>query len=145
MAFERRMTTLYEGAIRRLCNTTLESYFTVPGKYTWRREEFNQYRLSIVRKYTLVYYFDELPDDLSVYVSSFLHKHVYAEFDILYPAMFVPPTWKLIHLDTNTTVNFNECIRLMNRRYIDDWSPAFTLEADMLTLIVDMLPLLRRL
>jgi hypothetical protein len=126
--------------------TTVESplgeHFGVPGKYTWSKQEYDEFRLTVQRKYTVVPSLD-LPDDVCRYIASFLHIQMDATFHIKYISAFAAPQWSLRDCTTNLFINLEGPLKIHNRGYMDEWTPAMTMESDILHLILTILPVIR--
>lgn len=123
-------------------DTPLEDHFGVPGKYTWHQPNYNEVQLDVQRKYTVVPPLD-LPDDVCRYIASFLHIDMNASFTLKYISAFTAPQWSLRECTTNLFINLEGPLKIHNRGYMDEWSPAVTMESDLLHLILTILPVIR--
>lgn len=123
-------------------DSPLEEHFGVPGKYTWSKHEYDEFRLNVQRKYTVVPPLD-LPDDVCRYIASFLHIQMDATFQIKYTSAFAAPQWSLRDCTTNLFINLEGPLKIHNKGYMDEWTPAMTMESDILHLILTILPIIR--
>lgn len=123
-------------------STNLEDHFLIPGKYNWEQKAYDEYQLDVRREYTVVPPLD-LPDDVCKYIAEFLHIHMNASFRIKYTSAFTAPQWYLRECTTNLFINLEGTLMIHNKAYMQEWSPALTLESDMLHLILAILPVLR--
>jgi hypothetical protein len=135
ITMERRMAFM----TRRLAESTqdkpLHEHFGVHGKYELRRTNTNTFQLDVHRQVSFVYTFKGIPDEVEKYISSFLHKHFVCVIELAYVEVFRPPTFTTIKLDSNLFINVDGLLKSHSLVYRDSWSPAFTLETDILNLI----------
>lgn len=139
--FERRMEHITHTFNSSVQGKSLQTYFGLPGKYTWTRTSPSTFQLDIERKYTVVVPFS-LPDELCQLVSSFLHQDTTMSLLLTYTSAFVSPKWTILHVHSNLFINMDGVIRIHNRKYEHHWSPAVTIESDILYLLVELLPML---
>ena len=76
-----------------------------------------------------------LPSDLCVYIGGFLYENKVAVFHLLFPPdyPFKPPKWSV--LKEHHTDKCEKVVHYQNHRYDISWSPAITLEKDILNMI----------
>ena len=127
---------------RTTVTTPLEDHFLVPGKYTWTQKEYDEYELEVQRKYNVVVPLD-LPDDVCAYIAEFLHVDLHASFTLKYISAFAAPRWSIRDISTNMFINLDGALMIHNKGYMDEWSPAMTMESDILHLILAILPIIR--
>ncbi len=139
--FERRMEHVTHKFNSSLEGKSLQTHFGLPGKYTWARTSTATFQLDIERKYTVVVPFS-LPDDLCDLVASFLHQDTTLSLLITYTSAFTSPKWTILHFHSNLYINVEGIVKMHNRMYEHQWSPAVTLESDILHLLIELLPAL---
>jgi len=132
---ERRMACLTRSLAASLQGKPLHEHFGVPGKYDLRRINLNTFHVDVQRRNSFVYSFQGIPEVLEDLISSYLHKHLVCTIEIHYEDVFRPPVFKVIHLDTSMYLNLEGLICIHNKKYMNDWTLAFTLEKDILYLI----------
>ena len=135
MTIERRMSCLTRCLATSLQGKPFHEHFGVHGKYDLRRINLNTFHLDASCKKEFVFRFRGIPEDLEQLISSYLHKHLVCTLEIHYEDGFRPPRFKVIHFDTNLYVNMEGLICVHNKKYLNDWTLAFTLEKDILYLI----------
>lgn len=142
MTLQRRLDNMYATAMTSIGNCSLGEYYSVPGKYTFSRKSTNEFILTLLRNYDVVFNFKSLPDEIGENISSYLHQRAYVVLQITYRDVFIPPQWSILHFDASTYFPLEHRMILHNRMYEVSWTPAFTILGDILHLIVTVLPLL---
>jgi hypothetical protein len=132
---ERRMACLTRCLERSLEGKPLHEHFGVHGKYVLRRINLNTFHVDACHKKEFVYTFRGIPEDVEKLISSYLHKHFVCTIQIQYEDVFRPPVFSLIHYDSNLYVNMEGLLCIHNKKYMNDWTLAFSLEKDILYLI----------
>jgi hypothetical protein len=84
------------------------------------------------------YVFPTLPTELSMRISGFLYDHHKAEYILTFPEdyPFKPPCWSLLY--ANPIKKYTLAAIYLNKQYEHSWSPAITLEKDVLNMIVSI-------
>lgn len=139
--FERRMAYL-TSRFQQTVDTPLQKHFSIPGKYTWTPLSFATFQLDMERKLDVIFPLS-LPDDVCNVISSYLHTHVHASLLVTYTSAFTSPKWSILYFNSNLFVNLHSVIAIHNRRYEHEWSPAVTIEMDILHVLLEILPLFR--
>lgn len=77
----------------------------------------------------------DLPSELRAYIGGFLYENKVAVFHLLFPKdyPFKPPKWTV--LKEHHTDKAEKVCHFQNHRYDMSWSPAITLEKDILNMI----------
>lgn len=132
---ERRMACLTRCLASSVQGKPLHEHFGVHGKYDLRRINLNTFHLDVRCQKNFVFTFQGIPEVIEQLISSYLHKHLICTLEIHYEDVFRPPMFKVVHLDTNLYVNLEGLICVHNKKYLYDWTLAFTLEKDILYLI----------
>jgi len=135
VVMERRMACLTRCFASSLQGKPLHEHFGVHGTYNLRRMHLNTFHLDAFCKKDFVFRFQGIPEDIEQLISSYLHKHFVCTLEIHYEDVFRPPIFKVIHVNTNLYVNLDGLICVHNKKYMYDWTLAFTLEKDILYLI----------
>jgi hypothetical protein len=139
--FERRMEHVTHTFKTALEGNPLHTHYGVPGKYTWTRTSTATFQLDIERKYAVVVPLS-LPDELCKLVSSFLYQDTTVSLLLTYTSAFASPRWTVLHSHSNLYINVEGIVKLHNRMYEQQWSPAVTMESDILYLLIELLPAL---
>jgi len=140
--FQRRMLSVSTKFHHTIGTTRLQDHFGIAGVYTWTQPTMDTLHLTVQRTFHVVFPLD-LPQDLCEVISSFLHQDTLMTLMFTYTSAFTPPTVSLSHFHSNLYVNPTTVIQLHNRQYKEIWSPAVTMESDILCLLVAVLPLLK--
>ena len=140
--FQRRMLSVSTKFHHAIGTKTLQDHFGVAGVYTWTQPTMDTLHLTIQRTFHVVVPLD-LPKDMCEVISSFLHQDTLMTLLFTYTSAFSPPTVSLAHLHTNLFINPEPLIQRHNREYKEIWSPAVTMESDILCLLLILLPLLK--
>jgi len=141
--FQRRMNYVTAKFQHAIGNHTLEQHFGMVGQYRWQQESMSTFLLSIQHSFTVTFSFD-LPDDLCTFISSFLHHELQLLLMLTYTSAFSAPSWSVIQYQDDAYINVDRVIQLHNRQYMDLWSPAVTMESDILCLLLALMPILRK-
>jgi ubiquitin-protein ligase len=140
---QRRINTLFTTFIRNLNSQSIEQYFKIPGKYTLQRENESTFIFTASHEYIPSCNIDELCIDVSKHIASFLYRQSTCTFRIIftndYP--YHPPEWSIVSMKTNEQADFNSVLRLQMNQYnaYRGWTPAITLEVDILNMITLLL------
>ncbi len=110
-------------------------HFGVHGRYHLSRMGPTTFQLNVNRTKSFVVKFKGIPEEIERHISSFLHKHFICTIEFTYVDVFRSPLFKLIHYDSNLFINMENILRYHSQIYERSWSPAFTLEKDILHLI----------
>jgi hypothetical protein len=135
VVMERRMACLTRSLAASLQDKPFHEHFGVHGHYDLRRINLNKFHLDMCFQKKFVFKFQGIPEDIEQLISSYLHKHFVCTLEIHYEDVFRPPLFSVIHCNTNLYVNLDGLICVHNKKYLYDWTLAFTLEKDILYLI----------
>jgi len=139
--FQLRMGYVTEKFLNAVGLVPLEEHFKVPGKYTFRQLSYDEFDVEVQRNYDVVPRLT-LPDDVCRTIASFLNIRMNATFRLKYESAFRSPQWSLQECTTNLKVQFKRPLMIHNTGYMDEWSPAVTMESDILHLILTILPII---
>jgi ubiquitin-protein ligase len=135
MARERRITNLFEEFKTHLQGKSIAEYFQITHtKYDLKRLEENlfEFKLSyeILPRYAL-----DLPIELSMKIAGYLYEHTTIYYHIKIPQdyPFKPPQWIMATIAPPQL--YKDALCVLNYRYDKDWSPAITIEKDILNMI----------
>jgi hypothetical protein len=143
---DRRITMFEE----RCQNNSLENYFGIINnkncklKITHNRRKRDKIILNINFKKQSYYDFIKLPKELNHNISEYLDEFIFFRVEINYPTdyPFSPPVYNLLNILHNISIdsiNLDEYYQYIidnhNSQYKRDWSPAITVETDILDFI----------
>ena len=135
----RRIDTLYTTFTNNLNSSTIEDYFKVPGKYKLHRTAPDVLCFEVDYEYIPPCIGD--CKDVSIYIASFLYTRSTCKFSIVfnnsYP--FHPTIWNIFYVKTNENVDFYKALTFQTQQYNLSWSPAITIETDILNMIIQLL------
>jgi hypothetical protein len=136
----KRIETLYTTFTRNLNTSSIQSYFNVPGQYTLRREDENTLLFEVEHEYIPPCKMDKLCLDTSRHVASFLYRRTKCMFRVIftngYP--FHPTHWSLVSVKGTEIRQIQRALLHQNHQYQLSWTPAITLETDILNMILQL-------
>jgi hypothetical protein len=137
----RRITSLLTTFNEHLNGKSIQDYFDIRKlTFTLTREDplLFSFQCKQCESYDLSQL--ELPTDVQNYIHSYLFKDICVEYTITYGPdyPFKPPVWTL----KNENASYLKITHIHNSDNIHDWSPAITIEKDMLAMIVKLTGLL---
>jgi hypothetical protein len=118
-----------------LQDESIESYFQIPyAKFNLRQLTPTTFHFTIQQE-TIPKLTVDLPSDLRVYIGGFLYENKVAVFELSFPSdyPFKPTKWSVV--DQYHTDKCEKVVHYQNHRYDISWSPAITLEKDILNMI----------
>ena len=137
----RRITTLLSEFNEHLNGQTIQDYFDIRTlTFSLSREDhlLFSFQCNQYESYDLSQL--QLPTDVQTYIHSYLFKDICIQYTITYGTdyPFKPPLWTL----KNENISYLKITNIHNAYNIHDWSPAITIEKDMLGMIVKLTGLL---
>jgi hypothetical protein len=133
---DRRITRLYDEFLKNVSGT-IESYFQIThSKYKLDRISTREFLFTIYQD-SCPFVYVALPSELNIYINAFLYEYAIVTYSLVFPSdyPFHPPIWSIAKSSTNTLKNFNRIVHYQNYRYSISWSPAITIEKDILNMI----------
>lgn len=133
-----RINKLFCDFITNLGNETIASYFQIDhSKYTLTKWTDDVYLFKVICESFPKYVFPLLPIELSMKISSFLYTKDVIEYSVFftmdYP--FKPTKWLLLGSAQPSPDKYKAAMYYQNKRYDESWSPAITIEKDILNMI----------
>lgn len=135
MARERRIGKLFTEFQENLDGQSIADYFQIDhSKYDLKRidEQTFEFKVSyeVFPRYAL-----DLPIELSMKIVGYLYEHTEIEYQIRIPNdyPFKPPKWVMQTITPPQL--YTDALCVLNYRYDKDWSPAITIEKDVLNMI----------
>jgi ubiquitin-protein ligase len=135
MARERRITRLFTEFKENLHGQSIADYFQINhSKYDLKRidEQTFEFKVSYenIPRYAL-----ELPIELSIKIAGYLYEYTEIYYQIRMPNdyPFKPPKWVMQTITPPQL--YTKALCVLNYRYDKDWSPAITIEKDVLNMI----------
>jgi len=137
---ERRINNLYASFIANMKNQTIEQYFSVPGKYKLIRDAQDLLCFEVEHEYIPQCNIDDLCEDVNKYIASFLYRKSTCRFRIIFTPSypFQPTEWSIISLKSNENADFYKALAFQNHQYKMSWTPAISIEADILNMILQL-------
>jgi hypothetical protein len=135
MARERRITRLFTEFKENLHGQSIADYFQINhSKYDLKQVDPNTFEFKISYE-VFPRYALELPIELSMKIIGYLYEHTEIYYQIRIPNdyPFKPPLW-VMQTITPPQV-YKDALCVLNHRYDKDWSPAITIEKDVLNMI----------
>jgi hypothetical protein len=135
MARERRLTKLFTEFTENLHGQSIADYFQINhSKYDLKRIDEQTFEFKITYEIFPRYALD-LPIELSIKIVGYLYEHTEIYYHIRIPNdyPFRPPEW--IMQTITPPQLYNDALTVLNYRYFMDWSPAITIEKDVLNMI----------
>jgi len=138
----RRITRLFEEFTHNLQGQSIAEYFQITH---------SQYDLKKVNDQTFEFKISyellprcalDLPIELSMKIAGYLYEYTAIYYQIRIPNdyPFKPPEWIMLTIEPPQL--YKDALCVLNYRYDKDWSPAITIEKDILNMI-DCIELLR--
>jgi len=131
----RRITRLFEEFTRNLRGQSIADYFQIThSKYDLKKVDEQTFDFKISYEFFPRCALD-LPIQLSMKIAGYLYEHVTIHYQIWIPNdyPFKPPKW--IMMTITPPQLYNDALCVLNYRYDKDWSPAITIEKDILNMI----------
>jgi len=135
MARERRITRLFTEFKEHLNGQSIADYFQINHtKYELTRinEQSFEFKLSyeVLPRYAV-----DLPIELSIKIAGYLYEYTQIYYKIQFPEdyPFKPPKWIMQTILPPKV--YIDALHILNYRYSKDWSPAITMEKDVLNMI----------
>jgi hypothetical protein len=140
MARERRIHLMKENFKEVLNGKSIGQHFGIPLKIMLDTNENEEITTSYICTFTHFkpyYYKMDLPFELNCIVLSYLYEYSNAIFHIHFPRdyPFKPTRWELVDLKSNIDTTYVKAVIWQNQSYLNSWSPAITLEKDILYMI----------
>lgn len=133
---DRRINRQYNDFVTNVSDT-IESYFQIThSKYKLKRVSDREFLFTIYQD-SCPFIHVALPSDINIYINTFLYEYACVSYLLVFPPTypFNPPTWAVLKSSTNTVKNFERIVHYQNYRYSISWSPAITIEKDILNMI----------
>ena len=135
MARVRRITRLFDEFNHNLRGQSIAEYFQIThSKYDLKK--IDDQTFDFTNSYELLpRYALDLPIELSIKIAGYLYEHTTIYYQIRIPNdyPFKPPEW--IMLTISPPQLYKDALSVLNYRYYQDWSPAITIEKDVLNMI----------
>jgi hypothetical protein len=132
---ERRIARNYEDFKSRLGQNSISDYFQIKhSTYSLSHLDPNTFQFIIQQESFPKYIFDDLPIELSIKIIGFLYNYKKIIYEIQFPLdyPFKPTKWIM---KKPASKLYTEALYILMRQYNDSWSPAITLETDILNMI----------
>ena len=110
-------------------NITLETKINGPFTCTFRYVKHYYYKIDQIKQ--------NIPFEINCLILSYLYEYSTAIFKIYFPPdyPFKPTLWVLLDLKANIPTTYKKAVVWQNQSYLHSWSPAITLEKDILYMI----------
>jgi ubiquitin-protein ligase len=135
MARVRRITHLFDEFNQNLRGKSIADYFQIDHtKYELKRidDQTFEFKLSyeVFPRYAV-----DLPIELSMKIAGYLYEYTQIYYQIRIPNdyPFKPPLWVMQTITPPEL--YNDAVHVLNYRYDTSWSPAITMEKDILNMI----------
>ena len=135
MARVRRITHLFDEFTQNLKGKSIADYFQIThSQYDLKKIDDQTFEFKISYELFPRYVLD-LPIELSMKIAGYLYEYTRIYYQIRIPNdyPFKPPKWVMLTITPPELYNNALCV--LNYRYDKDWSPAITLEKDILNMI----------
>lgn len=135
MARVRRITHLFDEFTHNLKGKSIADYFQIThSQYDLKKIDDQTFEFKISYELFPRYVLD-LPIELSMKIAGYLYEYTRIYYQIRIPNdyPFKPPKWVMLTITPPELYNNALCV--LNYRYDKDWSPAITLEKDILNMI----------
>ena len=135
MARERRITRLFTEFKENLKGQSIADNFQIDhSKYDLKQIDLNTFEFKISYE-VFPRYALNLPIELSMKIVGYLYEHTEIYYQIRIPNdyPFKPPSWVMQTITPPQL--YNDALSVLNYRYDKDWSPAITIEKDILNMI----------
>jgi len=136
MARERRITRLFDEFKQNLKSQSIADYFQIDhSKYDLKRLDEHTFEFRIRHEVIPRCYALELPIELSMKITGYLYERTQIHYQIRIPNdyPFKPPKWVMQTITPPQL--YKDALCVLNYRYEKDWSPAITMEKDILNMI----------
>ena len=137
-----RITRLFDEFNKNLKGQSIAEYFQIThSKYDLKKVDDQTFEFKISYELLPRCALD-LPIELSMKIAGYLYEYTTIDYQIRIPNdyPFKPPEW--IMLTITAPQLYKDALSVLNYRYYQDWSPAITMEKDVLNMI-DCIELLR--
>ena len=135
MARVRRITHLFDEFTQNLKGKSIADYFQIThSQYDLKKIDDQTFEFKISYELLPQCALD-LPIELSMKIAGYLYEYTRIYYQIRIPNdyPFKPPKWVMLTITPPELYNNALCV--LNYRYDKDWSPAITLEKDILNMI----------
>ena len=135
MARVRRITRLFDEFNHNLRGQSIAEYFQIThSKYDLKKIDDQTFDFTISYELLPRYALD-LPIELSIKIAGYLYEHTTIYYQIRIPNdyPFKPPEWIMLTISPHQL--YKDALSVLNYRYYQDWSPAITIEKDVLNMI----------
>jgi len=135
MSRTRRINRLFDEFTHNLKGQSIADYFQIDhSKYDLKKIEDQLYEFKVSYELFPRCALD-LPIELSMKIAGYLYEYRSIYFHIRIPNdyPFKPPEW--IMLSITAPQIYNDAVQILNHRYDNSWSPAITMEKDVLNMI----------
>jgi len=135
MARERRINKLFTEFKENLHGKSIADHFQIDhSKYDLKRIDAQTFEFKVSYEVFPSYALD-LPIELSMKIVGYLYEHTEIEYQIRIPNdyPFKPPKWVMQTITPPQL--YQDALCVLNYRYDKDWSPAITIEKDVLNMI----------
>ena len=142
MARVRRIARLFDEFTHNLQGQSIAEYFQIThSQYDLKKVDDQTFEFKISYELLPQCALD-LPIELSIKIAGYLYEHTTIYYQIRIPNdyPFKPPEW--IMLTIAPPQLYKDALSVLNYRYYHDWSPAITMEKDVLNMI-DCIELLK--
>jgi len=133
---DRRIHRLYDEFLQNV-KGTIQSHFQIShSTYKLYRASTREFLFTIYQE-TCPFVHVQLPSELNIYINTFLYEYAIVTYLLVFPSdyPFHPPVWSVSKSSTNISKQFERIVHYQNHRYSISWSPAITIEKDILNMI----------
>jgi ubiquitin-protein ligase len=135
MARTRRIARLFDEFNHNLKGKSIADYFQIDhSKYDLKKMEDQLFEFKVSYELFPQCALD-LPIELSMKIAGYLYEHIEVYYHIRIPNdyPFKPPVWTMQTILAPKI--YNDAVQVLNHRYDNSWSPAITMEKDVLNMI----------
>jgi hypothetical protein len=135
MARERRITRLFDEFTHNLKDKSIAEYFQIThSKYNLKKIDNQTFEFKISYE-VFPRCALELPIELSMKIIGYLYEHTVIYYHIQIPSdyPFKAPEWVMQSITPPQI--YDDAVHILNYRYKNSWSPAITVEKDVLNMI----------
>lgn len=135
MARTRRIARLFDEFNHNLKGKSIADYFQIDhSRYDLKKIEDQLFEFKVSYELFPKCALD-LPIELSMKIAGYLYEHIEVYYHIRIPNdyPFKPPEWTMQSIIAPKI--YNDAVHVLNHRYDNSWSPAITMEKDVLNMI----------